>query len=150
VVENRKKNSRSLHGTPGQVHFATPDFLWILVALADSHAPFLKEKGAHAALSSAAWQEIRVRSGRDDTSVGLLRSFLWPFWPFSLQKKCVIREVVTFLIFLIFGTPNRNVFQNSHKTVILRACDFLDLSCLPHIQLAVLQAPQQSRHPESL
>jgi hypothetical protein len=29
-----------------------------------------------------------------------------------------------------------------------RACDLLDLSCLPHIQLAVLQAPQQSRHPE--
>jgi len=27
------------------------------------------KKGAHAALSSAAWQEIRVRSGRDDKSV---------------------------------------------------------------------------------
>ena len=26
-------------------------------------------------------------------------------------------------------------------------CDLLDLSCLPHIQLAVLQGPQQSRHP---
>src|SRR6201998_26352 len=26
--------------------------------------------------------------------------------------------------------------------------DLLDLSCLPHIQLAVLQAPQSSRHPE--
>jgi hypothetical protein len=25
-------------------------------------------RGAHAALSSAAWQEIRVRSGRDDNS----------------------------------------------------------------------------------
>jgi hypothetical protein len=25
-------------------------------------------KGAHVALSSAAWQEIRVRFGRDDTS----------------------------------------------------------------------------------
>jgi hypothetical protein len=32
-----------------------------------SHAPFLKEKGAHAALFGAAWQEIRVRSGRDDS-----------------------------------------------------------------------------------
>jgi len=32
--------------------------------------------------------------------------------------------------------------------VILRACDLLDLSCLQHIQLAVLQAPQSSRHPE--
>ena len=28
---------------------------------------FPLQKGAHAALSSAAWQEIRVRSGRDDT-----------------------------------------------------------------------------------
>jgi hypothetical protein len=27
-------------------------------------------KAAHAAMSSAAWQEIRVRSGRDDNSVG--------------------------------------------------------------------------------
>jgi len=26
-------------------------------------------KGAHAVLSSAAWQEIRVRSGRDDNAV---------------------------------------------------------------------------------
>jgi hypothetical protein len=26
-------------------------------------------KGAHSALSSAAWQEIRVRSGRDDNFV---------------------------------------------------------------------------------
>jgi hypothetical protein len=30
---------------------------------------FPLQKGAHAALSSAAWQEIRVRSGRDDNSV---------------------------------------------------------------------------------
>jgi hypothetical protein len=29
------------------------------------------------------------------------------------------RAVVTFLIFLVFGTPNQDVFQNSHKTVIL-------------------------------
>jgi hypothetical protein len=35
----------------------TPGFPWNLVALAHF-------KGAHAALSSAAWQEIRVRSGR--------------------------------------------------------------------------------------
>src|ERR1700758_5498289 len=38
--------------------------------------------------------------------------------------------------------------QSSHKIVILRACDLLDLSCLPPIRLAVLQAPQSSRHPE--
>jgi hypothetical protein len=32
------------------------------------HAPFLR-KGANTALSSVAWQEIRLRFGRDDTSV---------------------------------------------------------------------------------
>jgi hypothetical protein len=47
-------NSRSLH-------FATPDFLWNLVALVDFMRPSLR-KGAHVVLSSAAWQEIRVRS----------------------------------------------------------------------------------------
>jgi hypothetical protein len=36
------------------------------------HAPFFTE-GAHAALSSAVRQEIRVRSGRDDTSVWVFR-----------------------------------------------------------------------------
>ncbi len=53
-------NSRSLH-------YATPDFLLTLVALMYLMRPSLR-KGAYAALSSAAWQEIRVRSGRDDTS----------------------------------------------------------------------------------
>jgi hypothetical protein len=53
-------NSRSLH-------YATPDFLWNLVALVQFMRPSLR-KGANAALSSVAWQEIRVRSGRDDTS----------------------------------------------------------------------------------
>src|SRR6202041_185599 len=33
---------------------------------------FPLQKGAYAALSSAAWQEIRVRSGRDDTSIWVL------------------------------------------------------------------------------
>jgi hypothetical protein len=54
-------NSRSLHR-------ATPDFLWNLVALSHSMRPSLR-KGTHAVLSSAAWQEIRVRFGRDDNSV---------------------------------------------------------------------------------
>jgi hypothetical protein len=40
-----------------------------LVALADIMRLSLK-KGAHSALSSAAWQEIRVRSGRDDKGEG--------------------------------------------------------------------------------
>jgi hypothetical protein len=51
-------NSRSPHS-------ATPDFLLNLVALSHFMRPFLR-KGAYAALSSAAWQEIRVRFGRDD------------------------------------------------------------------------------------
>jgi hypothetical protein len=38
------------------------------VALANLMRLFLK-KGAYAALSSTAWQEIRVRSGRDDNFV---------------------------------------------------------------------------------
>jgi hypothetical protein len=39
--------------------FAPPDFLWELMAL--SHFMRLSlQKGAHAALSSEAWQEIRV------------------------------------------------------------------------------------------
>jgi hypothetical protein len=59
--ENWKQNSRSLH-------YATPDFLSNLVALAKFMRLSLR-KAAHAAMSSAAWQEIRVRSGRDDNSI---------------------------------------------------------------------------------
>ena len=47
---------------------ATPDFLWNLVALLQFMRPSLR-KGAYAALCSAARQEIRVRSGRDDKLV---------------------------------------------------------------------------------
>jgi hypothetical protein len=47
------------------LHFATPDFLWKLVGLVYFMRPSLR-KGAQVVLSSAAWQEIRVRSGRDD------------------------------------------------------------------------------------
>ena len=49
------------------LHYATPDFLWNLVALVHFMRLSLTER-AYAALSSAAWQEIRVRSGRDDNS----------------------------------------------------------------------------------
>ncbi len=59
--DNRKRNRRSLH-------YATPDFLSRLVALANFMRLSLR-KAATAAISSAAWQEIRVRSGRDDNSV---------------------------------------------------------------------------------
>jgi hypothetical protein len=53
-----ERNCRSLH-------FATPDFLLGLVALAN-FIRFYLLKAAHAAIASAAQQEIRVRSGRDD------------------------------------------------------------------------------------
>jgi hypothetical protein len=59
--DGEKRNSRSLH-------FATPDFLWNLVALTHFMRLSLR-KGAHAALSSSEWQEIRVRFGRDDNFV---------------------------------------------------------------------------------
>jgi hypothetical protein len=52
------RNRRSLR-------YATPDFLSMLVALANLMRLSLR-KAAHANVSSAAWQEIRVRSGRDD------------------------------------------------------------------------------------
>jgi hypothetical protein len=38
---------------------------------------FPLQKGAHAALSNAAWQEIRVRFGRDDTGDGGVLSGDW-------------------------------------------------------------------------
>ena len=62
-------NSRSLH-------FAPPNFLWNLVALSHFMRPSLR-KDARVALSSAVWQEIRVRSGRDDTSV----------WGWGFERK---------------------------------------------------------------
>jgi hypothetical protein len=56
-----KENRRSLH-------YATPDFLLSLVALTIFMRLSLT-KAAHVAMSGAAWQEIRVRSGRDDNFV---------------------------------------------------------------------------------
>ncbi len=61
IWEARGAHRRSLR-------YAIPDFLLTLVALVHFMRPSLR-KGAHAALSSAAWQEIRVRSGRDDNFV---------------------------------------------------------------------------------
>jgi hypothetical protein len=50
-------------------------------------------------------------------------------------------------MFLIFGTPNRNVFQNSHKTVMLTARDLFDflVFCTPHHKTVILsEAPRGS------
>jgi hypothetical protein len=71
-----KGNRRSLH-------CATPDFLWKLVALANIIRLSLK-KGAYAVLSRAAWQQIRVRSGRDDNCVAG-RNFALPERSAELQ-----------------------------------------------------------------
>jgi hypothetical protein len=38
---------------------------------------------------------------------------------FNLLHKAVILRACDFLIFLVFGTPNRNILRTSHKTVIL-------------------------------
>jgi hypothetical protein len=62
ISKKGPRNCRSLH-------CATPDFLLTLVALVHFMRPSLR-KGAHSALSSAAWQEIRVRFGRDDKGEG--------------------------------------------------------------------------------
>jgi hypothetical protein len=46
-------------------------------------------KAAHVAMSSAAWQEIRVRSGRDDNSVmGLVSVFPGETTTASAQQNC--------------------------------------------------------------
>jgi hypothetical protein len=61
----------ALAGMGRSLRFATPDFLWTLVALADLMRLSLKGKAAHVVASSAARQEIRVRFGRDGNSVGV-------------------------------------------------------------------------------
>src|SRR5580698_11348722 len=86
-LKSLRENSRIWEGRGAHrrsLHFATPDFLWDLVALLHFMRPSLR-KDAHAAASSAAWQEIRVRSGRDDNS----------FWKRSLAfpNKIVIPPV---------------------------------------------------------
>jgi hypothetical protein len=57
-----KRNRRSLH-------YATPDFLLMLVALANFMRLSLM-KAAHVVVSGAAKQEIRVSFGRDDKGEG--------------------------------------------------------------------------------
>src|ERR1700677_1049665 len=69
VGEGEEKPRVPVRLRSGQaLHFATPDFLSNVVALAN-FMRFSLRKAAHAAMSSAAWQEIRVRSGRDDNSI---------------------------------------------------------------------------------
>ncbi len=84
----------STRGNRRSLRSATPDFLLVWVAL----AKFLRLsllKAAHVATSSVAWQEIRVRSGRDDkerVSFSIKGDYLrWPpgcgLFAHSSQKK---------------------------------------------------------------
>src|ERR1700735_586923 len=78
ALQSLRENSRIWEGRGAHrrsLHYATPDFLLILAALMHFMRPSLR-KGSHAAMSSAAWQEIRVRSGRDDNSVMQLTHIL--------------------------------------------------------------------------
>jgi hypothetical protein len=75
VTEPNEKNCRSLHSAP-------PDFLWSVVALIE-YVHLSLRKGAYVALSGAAWEEIRVRCGRDDkVNDGVLPKHL-----LSLEKR---------------------------------------------------------------
>ena len=65
---------------------ASPDFLLNLVALIHFMRPSLR-KVAHVDLSSAAWQEIRVRSGRDDNSS-------WELYSVFPSKIVILRSEV--------------------------------------------------------
>jgi hypothetical protein len=62
------KRGTLTNGNRRSLQYATPDFLLSLVALA-SFMRLSLTKAAYADMSSAAWQEIRVRSGRDDNTV---------------------------------------------------------------------------------
>jgi hypothetical protein len=55
----------SINANCRSLPYATLDFLSNLVALANFMRLSLR-KAAHAAMSSVAWQEIQVRSSRDD------------------------------------------------------------------------------------
>jgi hypothetical protein len=77
ALATRETNSRSLH-------YAPPDFLWNLVASANFMRLSLR-RGAFAVLSSAAWQEIRVRSGRDD-NLFVIRTFPHPLRELQIPR----------------------------------------------------------------
>jgi hypothetical protein len=94
------ENRRSLHS-------ATPNFLLSLVALANFMRLSLT-KAAHAATSSDAWQEIRVRSGRDDKSVELRKAVHRLEEPQFTQNKFVI-STGAYPDFLSRGSPNFHV-----------------------------------------
>jgi hypothetical protein len=108
VHENRKRNSRSHH-------FATPDFLWNLVALADLMRLSLKRK-AHTRLCPV----LRGRkSGYAPVGMTILSTIVihssGRFWPLSLQKMCHPDRSVAKWRDLLF------LFRFSHPSLALRA-----------------------------
>jgi hypothetical protein len=68
-----------------------------LVALASTMRLSLR-KGAHAGLSSAAWQEIRVRSGLNDKCLGRRGSPFKPNEGLNEAPKALVAGVVSFVI----------------------------------------------------
>jgi hypothetical protein len=60
------RNCRSLHGAPGQVGFAPPDFLWNLVALTDLMRLSLRERRTRDLVQCS----VAGNPGRDDKGKG--------------------------------------------------------------------------------
>jgi hypothetical protein len=85
------------------------------VALVHFMRPSLR-KGAHAALSSAAWQEIRVRSGRDDNSSWklILSVPKQNYHPERSRISCFTALLATTYVVL----PKENHMQDSHGTLL--------------------------------
>jgi hypothetical protein len=78
TLRSVEKHFQEGASTQRSLRCATPDFLLSLVALANFMRLSLK-KAARVVMSSAAWQEIRVRFGRDDKgkSDGSIESGCW-------------------------------------------------------------------------
>ena len=74
-------------GNRRSLHYAPPDFLSNLLALAILMRLSLW-KGAYVDVASSAWEEIPVRSGRDDKVVGDLTPYFSEEIVTSLQKLC--------------------------------------------------------------
>jgi hypothetical protein len=106
IWEVREAHCRSLH-------CATPDFLLDLVALTHFMRPSLR-KGAYAASSSVAWQEIRVRSGRDDKVRGKLVSIKFTIGIESFSFVLPIRPMqMEAMLSSLSSRPERSVVEGS-------------------------------------
>src|ERR1700727_1284650 len=113
MCENRKR-------TAGPSTTLRSGFLSRLGALMNFMRLSLR-KAAHAAMSSAAWQEIRVRSGRDDNSIARK----WPQkrsdeWLLMVPQNChPDRSVAQWRDLLFLFRFSRRLFS-SHRLGFLR------------------------------